>query len=429
MEEIKYYFSCAKSNYLEQVLDLAKKEVEVLREVANSNNYSDERCSINAPFDEEIFNSCRKVLDSIPKADKIVVVGIGGSDLGTRAVYESVYGDYRINSDVFFLDTVDSFDVENILNLIEEKLKFGERVILNVVSKSGGTIETSSNFLVCLDLFKRYVKDYEKFIVATTTCNSPLYTFSREKGFHILEMNENVGGRFSVFTQVGIFPLMVLKVNIERLLKGARDARNLCLSSSISENFALNSALFLYSNYKKGRNIGVSFIFSKRLKSLGLWERQLLAESCAKEFDRKGSVVKVGITPIISIGSTDLHSLGQLYLGGPDDKMYSFVSVKSDGSVKVSSEYKSFAPLISSKSFVRIMDAIIGGTKDAFRKRGKPFYSIEIDKIDEYSIGAILQCKMIEIMILGRLLEVNPFDQPNVEEYKVFTKKLLELSL
>ena len=239
-------------------------------------------------------------------------------------------------------------------------------------------------------------------------------------------MNENIGGRYSVFTQVGIFPLMVLGINCKKLLRGAKDIRDLCLSSSLSKNFALNSALFSYSNYKKNRNISVSFIFSKRLRSLGMWGRQLLAESCGKEFDTNGNIVKTGITPLVSVGSVDLHSLGQLYLGGPDDKMYSFIRVKSDKNIKISSKYKNFNPLISSKTFTHIMDSIIDGTKNAFAKRKKPLYIIEIDAINEYTIGAIMQCKMIETMILGRLLNINPFDQPNVEEYKTFTKKLLE---
>ena len=426
MKHISYDFNYAKTNYSKKAIDLAKKEIKQLKKVAKSNNYSDERCSINAPFDSDILNSCAKVLKKIPKTNKIVVIGIGGSDLGTRAVYESIYGSYKINTNIFFLDTVDSFDVKNTLQLIEENLKENKKIILNVISKSGGTIETTSNFLVCLDLFKKHIKNYKKYIVATTVSNSLLYKFSKENGFHILEMNKNIGGRYSVFTQVGIFPLMVLGINCKKLLQGAKDVRDLCLSSSVSKNFALNSALFSYSNYKKNRNICVSFIFSKRLRSLGLWGRQLLAESCGKEFDTRGNIIKTGITPIVSIGSVDLHSLGQLYLGGPDDKTYSFIRVKSDGNIKISSKYKNFNSLISSKSFTHIMDSIINGTKNAFAKRKKPIYIIEIDTIDEYTIGAIMQCKMIETMILGRLLNINPFDQPNVEEYKTFTKKFLE---
>ena len=426
MKHINYDFTHARTNYSKKGIDLAKKEIKQLRKVAKSNNYTDDRCSVNAPFDPTVLNSCAKVLKKIPKVNKIIVIGIGGSDLGTRAVYESIYGSYKINTDIFFLDTVDSFDVKNTLQLIEKELKHNKKIILNVISKSGGTIETTSNFLVCLDLFKKHIKNYKKYIVATTISNSTLYKFSKENGFHILEMNNNIGGRYSVFTQVGIFPLMVLGINCKKLLQGAKDIRDLCLSFSISKNFALNSALFSYSNYKKNRNVSVSFIFSKRLRSLGLWGRQLLAESCGKEFDTKGKKIKTGITPVVSVGSTDLHSLGQLYLGGPDDKMYSFIRVKSDGNIKISSRYKDFNPLISSKSFAHIMDSIIDGTKNAFAKRKKSFYIIEIDAINEYTIGAIMQCKMIETMILGRLLNINPFDQPNVEEYKNFTKKLLK---
>ena len=112
MKHINFDFNYAKTNYSKKAFELAKNEIKQLKKVARSNNYLDERCSINAPFDPNILNSCAKVLRKIPKTNKIIVAGIGGSDLGTRAVYESIYGSYKISTDIFFLDTVDSFDVK-----------------------------------------------------------------------------------------------------------------------------------------------------------------------------------------------------------------------------------------------------------------------------------------------------------------------------
>jgi glucose-6-phosphate isomerase len=153
-----------------------------------------------------------------------------------------------------------------------------------------------------------------------------------------------------------------------------------------------------------------------------------MAESIGKEFNKKGEKVNVGMTPTVSIGSTDLHSMAQLYLGGPYDKFTTFVGIKNNRSrLKVPSVegYSDLVSEIQGKSLMDIMDATLEGTKAAFRSGKRPFIQITLPDKSEYSVGQMLQLKMLEIIYLGKLLGLNPFDQPNVESYKKETRKIL----
>jgi glucose-6-phosphate isomerase len=170
------------------------------------------------------------------------------------------------------------------------------------------------------------------------------------------------------------------------------------------------------------------FLFANDLESLGKWCRQLMAESLGKEFNRKGKTANVGITPDVSIGSTDLHSMAQLYLGGPHDKFTVFLSVENSNSHISVPRLKGYSNLvygIQGKSLESIMGAIFEGTKGAFRKGKRPFMEIKLPGKSEYALGQFLQFKMIETIYLGFLLGVNPFDQPNVESYKEETRRIL----
>ena len=154
-----------------------------------------------------------------------------------------------------------------------------------------------------------------------------------------------------------------------------------------------------------------------------------MAESLGKEFNKKMETVNIGITPVISIGSTDLHSMAQLYLGGPYDKFTTFLSIENSNShIKVPTlkEYSKLVYGIQGMSLESVMSAIVDGTKTAFRQGGRPFMEIKLPCKSEYSIGQFLQFKMIETIFLGYLLDVNPFDQPNVENYKEETRKILQ---
>jgi len=180
--------------------------------------------------------------------------------------------------------------------------------------------------------------------------------------------------------------------------------------------------------HEHGFTINDNFFFHPELESVGKWYRQLMGESVGKEQSLTGEVVHAGITPTVSLGSTDLHSVGQLYLGGPKDKLTTFVSSKQTASLSVPDErvFPNLVPMITGRSAADIMAAILQGVKIAYQKADLPFMEVVLDSLDEESIGAYLQFKMLEMMYLGQLLSVNSFDQPNVESYKVETKQILE---
>ena len=198
------------------------------------------------------------------------------------------------------------------------------------MSKSGGTTETIANFEILLNILKKYKKKYEKYVVVTTDKDSKLWNLSLKKGFDTLEIPKKVGGRFSVLSSVGLFPLGIIGVDIYQLLKGAKLMKNSCLNKNIIKNPAALSASLIYLHRLNDIKIHDLFIFNYDLESLGKWYRQLMGESIGKEYDKNMIRVFEGITPTVSIGSTDLHSMAQLYLGGPYDKFTTFVRIEKN---------------------------------------------------------------------------------------------------
>jgi len=397
--------------------------------------YEDDRASINLPDDKKALKKIKMLVEEKKelKPSYLIVVGIGGSNLGTMAVQEAIlgklYNQLNPNIKVLYADTVDSDLINDIIKIIEPILKKGENIIINGVSKSGGTTETISNFEILVELLKKYRKDYEKYVVVTSDKNSKFWDFSIENRFDVLEIPKKVGGRYSVFSAVGLFPLGLIGIKIDQLLKGAHDMKNKCLNDNILENPAAISATLIYLHRKKDKNIHDLFLFGNGLESVGKWYRQLMGESIGKEFNKEKKRVFEGITPTVSIGSVDLHSMAQMYLGGPYDKYTTFINVKhnnSDMIVPDMKEYSKLVEVIQGKRLKELMDAIVEGVKTAFKKGKRPFSEIILPDKSEYSIGQLLQFKMMEMMYLGFLLEVNPFDQPNVEDYKSETRNILE---
>jgi len=401
---------------------------------ATSKGYDDDRASINLPDDKDMLKKVKQLVEEKLqlRPEYLVVVGIGGSNLGTVAVQEAVlgklYNQLNPNPKVLYVDTVDPDYIKNILEIIESTLKRNGNIIVNGISKSGTTTETITNFEIILNLLRNYKRDYEEYVVVTSDKESKLWTLALEKDFSVLEIPKKVIGRYSVLSPVGLFPLGLLRINVEHLLDGARFMRDLCIQRDIKRNSAAICSVIDYLHYMRGKNIFDLFLFSSDLESLGKWHRQLMAESLGKEFNKKGERINVGLTPTVSIGPTDLHSMVQLYLGGPYDKLTTFVCVEeneSDINVPTLNGYPELVPEIQGKSLKTIMDAILEGTKRAFKNDKRPFLEITLPDKSEHSLGQFLQFKMMETIYLGYLLNVNPFNQPNVESYKVETRKIL----
>jgi len=379
---------------------------------------------MNTCDDKQAVEHIQKIAGRYQKKNPlVVVVGIGGSNLGTQAIYEALRSQETRNKKqetterILFADTVDSFKLRRIAQQVKFARHQKRQVILNIISKSGGTTETVMN----AELLKKLAGPFAvEDIVVTTDENSHLWKLSQAIPYTLLAIPSVIGGRYSVFTPVGLFPLAVAGVDIQQLLSGAKWARDLSLKS-LTSSPAMKSAATLYHWATKGHTINDNFFFRTDLESLGKWYRQLMGESIGK--DGKG------MTPTVSIGSTDLHSMGQLYLGGPQDKVTTFLSV-SDSTAPKLPKHTELGCLVNAvtdgRSTDEVLQAILKGTQAAYTAKGHPFIDVVFDRMDEESLGAFMQWKMIEMMFLGKLFGVDPFDQPNVEEYKMVTKKLLQ---
>ena len=396
-----------------------------LNDVASKNNYESDEASINLPFDEELLKEVTNLKEKkVTKNLKyIFVIGIGGSNLGTKAIYDSIFGYYDIIEKerypkLIFLDTQDAAVLSKTKTLINN-LSSKEEILVNAISKSGGTTETVANLEVVYEVLRNKFGAIDDRIVITTDEGSKMQKAAEAKQIDALTIPQKVGGRYSVFSAVGLFPLVASGFNIAELRRGAQNMRNVCLRKMSEDNPAAISAAIIYLHYKQGKNINDNFIFLPQLESLGKWYRQLQGESIGK--DGKG------ITPTVSMGSTDLHSVGQLYLGGPKDKITTFIygeNLQDQTSVPQKTAFN-LVEVITGKPIQKIMDAIVGGVKKAYQNQTLPFMEIVLEGVSEESLGEFMQFKMIEIMCLGKLMGVNAFDQPQVELYKTETKKIL----
>ncbi|MBI5817103.1 MAG: hypothetical protein HZB09_01620 [Candidatus Yonathbacteria bacterium] len=407
-----------------------------LRVVANEMGYDALESSINLPFDEGMHNEIEAVVATLktPSLKYIIHIGIGGSVLGTQAIYEALVGNYDALLShrfpkIIFVDTNCSGVIKTIRECIRD-LQSPEEVMVHVISKSGTTTETIANFEVIHAILKERFGEIKNRVVVTTDEGSKLWTAGTMEGFAYLSIPKNVGGRYSVLSAAGVLSLSLAGIDTRALREGASLMREHCLEDSAGENMAMISAAILFHHYQKGISTHNSFFFSPELESLGKWYRQLVGESLGKEkVSANGDSARIGITPIVSIGSNDLHSVAQLYLGGPKDKFTTFVHRENGNKkteVPTAPIFSGLVPGIAGKDFSEITNAIYGGVLAAYRKRALPFVEIIFPEISAKTLGAYVQFKMIETMYLAHLLGVNAFDQPNVEEYKAETRKMLE---
>ena len=302
VKDIEFSFEGAMSPQ-QRILETAERLRPTIRNMANSisEGYEGDLASLCLHDDRRILGKVKQVIgESLQlKPAYLIVVGIGGSNLGTIAVQEAVlgklYNQLTAATKVLYADTVDSDSINNIITLIKPVLEKGGNIILNVISKSGTTTETIANAEVLIDLIRRHKKNYRNYITVTSDKDSELWNIAVTEGFNVLEIPKKVGGRYSVFSPVGLFPLGLLGIDIERLLDGAANMREACIDTNIEKNPAAISATIQYLHYDSGKNISDLFLFANDLESLGKWCRQLMAESLGKEFNKKGEKVNIGI--------------------------------------------------------------------------------------------------------------------------------------
>ncbi len=304
-----------------------------LAKVASRRNYGSDAAALVLPQEKRFDRESTKLARGLSDATALVLIGIGGQNLGPSAVLQAVKGSqYNLDNpdkQVFFADTVDYAKIRRIARVVEGKVARGGKVVLSLSSKSGSTTETMANFRFLLSRLSGYVLRNPEYVVVTSEQGSSLASLSRKSGYSFLMQPPKVGGRYSVLSNAGLFPLSWAGLDTGKLLEGARNMNGECLKRRGLENPAAVLASLSHRHARAGKTIHDSFIFATDFEGAGKWYRQLVAESVGKEFNYAGTVrLRAGFTPTTSIGSTDLHSVGQLYFGGPRDKFFRIVSIK-----------------------------------------------------------------------------------------------------
>ena len=250
---------------------------------------------------------------------------------------------------------------------------------------------------------------------------------AKEQGYDTFYIPEGVGGRFSELCPVGLLPAAVVGIDIAKMLEGAKYMDQLCRTPNVYSNPALMSALLQYLSMKKGKNISVMMPYADSLKYIADWYCQLWAESLGKAVDNDGNTVNVGQTPVKALGVTDQHSQVQLYAEGPFDKVITFIEVENFRSKYVipgGLEQLPNVSFLSGNTLNDLMAKELYATRYALTKQKRSNYTIVLDKVDEFNLGALLYLFQMQTAYCGAMLNINTYDQPGVEEGKNATYAL-----
>lgn len=360
-----------------------------------------------------------------PAFDTMLVLGIGGSALGNKALYSALKTEAELPRKLFVYDNVDPVFLYEILSQINL-----EKTLVNVITKSGTTAETMAGYMIVADIFKRkFPKDYQKRIIITTDKEKGfLRQVINQEGYPGFTVPDNVGGRFSVLSDVGLLSSAFTGIDIKALLKGAKDMREICWNPNIWENPAYLNGLIHFLYYRQGKNISVMMPYSNSLYDLADWYRQLWAESLGKRKDIKGREIYVGQTPVKALGTTDQHSQVQLYTEGPNDKVFTFLTVehfKHDYTIPNLHPDREEVNYLGGKKLSELLNAERLATEIALSKAMRPNGNIVFPQIDAYHLGQFIMLYEIQTVFTGKLLCINPLDQPGVEAGKIATYALM----
>lgn len=411
---------------------IVQDEMETIKKLLEQ-GYTSPYAALLTPSDSDALASVVRVTQQLQalRPTLLLLIGIGGSNMGTLAITQALLGSFYNDTcpelNFYCADTIDNDMQEMLLKRIEGELLQSGTVLLCLVTKSGTTTESLINGSLFIELLKKHRPlDYDKYVVCISDADSPLRGVAQKKGFTFLEIPKNVGGRFSVFSTVGLLPLTVLGIDTDALCKGAYDMLTESLHQK-EKSAAAQSALMLNSYYQKGYDIHALFVFSPDLLMLGNWYKQLIGESLGKKFDRKGNAIEAGMTPLVSVGTTDLHSVAQLYLAGPRTTITTFIDCERENTILTVpvNEVSEITHGLAGKSVTSIKKAIFQGVTEAYADEQRPFMVCTLEEKNAYQLGQFMMMKMIETLLLARLWNINPFDQPAVELYKSRAQDLM----
>jgi glucose-6-phosphate isomerase len=387
----------------------------------------------DAKFADEVAVLAREIQ---ARCDTFVVVGIGGSALGNVALqsalnhpeYNQLSRASRRGPQLFVPDNIDPDRIAALLETIDL-----ENTVFNVITKSGSTTETISEFLVFRDALIKKLgpeRHVDHIVITTDPERGELREIVKRFGYPSLPIPSDVGGRFSVLSAVGLLSAAVTGIDIHKLLSGAAAMDALCRKSKkLWENPALTGAALHYLMDKaKGKNIQVMMPYAHGLRDLADWFRQLWAESLGKRVNRAGKTVHAGQTLEKALGVTDQHSVLQLYLEGPFDKVVTFLTVEEfRTTVPIPPAFPDFDAVkyLGGRTLNELIKAEQRATELALTQRGRPNCAIRLQRVDEATVGALLYLLEMQTAYAGELYNINAFDQPGVELGKNFTSGLM----
>ena len=350
------------------------------------------------------FNFNFSDLQNFKKFKSIAIIGMGGSILGLQAIYNFLQK--KISKKIYFFDDIDEQKIFNFKKTVNVN-----RTLFIIISKSGTTVETLSNSF-SLNVFKKNAKNV---IIVSEKKNNPLFSISKKLNLFHIEHTSFIGGRYSVLSEVGIVPAFLLGINIKKLR-----SKILKFLKGKPQGFLKDSSIKLASILKAKKSNNLIFLnYAPKLEKFLFWCQQLIAESLGKK--------NKGFMPIISNVPKDHHSLLQLYLDGPKDKIFYIFSLeeKNKDKIKTVKIKNNSTDILNDKSLNEIKVAQQNALIKSFKKNKIPFREFKIKKDEEEVIGELFAYFMLETVLVGKLVSINPFDQPAVEQVKIFTKDFL----
>lgn len=383
----------------------------------------------------------------LKQKDVVVFLGVGGSYLGSKVLFD-VFGGSHWNSSgilrqgqpkIYFSgNNLDPVDCNNLIYEIERLAKCYAalnrplKVMLVPISKSGTTLETITAFTYFYDNFNNAKNiDLECSVVTDLSADidkAPLLQLANKFGWQKFDIKEGIGGRFCVMTDPGLIALAALGGDIEEFLRGAKEMDQFCQKAALDENPALINALLKYMAYKNGRDIEVFMPYSMHLKSLSEWYVQLLAESLGKRYDRNGNVVNYGRTPIVAVGTTDMHAQTQQHQEGRLNKVIQFLEVedtKEEAILHNPFKDNAFFQKYDGLNMNDALKAALVANEAALNEDCRYNARFVLPKLNEYYLGQMMFFLMLSVAYEGELADVDAYDQPGVEVYKRIMKQRL----
>lgn len=369
-----------------------------------------------------------------PWVRDIILVGIGGSSLGNEAIFQALCGEsWNILSDearrhrprFFVLDNPDPMRLREILPLLRWK-----KTLAVVISKSGGTLETLANYFVLKNEMRRHLpsRALPRHFLFVTGNSGFLREEARRLNSRLLEIPENVGGRFSVLSAVGLSTTALLGLDARALLSGARKALGDILQKKDNPASILAALQFLF--YRRGKRTLVFMPYASRLRGMAFWFRQLWAESLGKRrhappgfpsSPTSGRGANIGPLPVAALGAVDQHSQLQLYLEGPNDKLHILLQAGFEKDVRILQSHQH----LSGHTLGDLLRVELLATAMALAERKRPCLLLTLRDISEESLGALFLTLEMAVVLCAGLFEVNPFDQPAVESGKEYAREIL----